>query len=536
METNHQQKKVEIFDSTLRDGAQAEGIAFSVEDKLRIIEALDQIGVDYIEAGNPGSNPKDMEFFARAAAMDLQHGRLVAFGSTRHKNIKPEEDKNLAAILSAGTKAAAIFGKCWDLHVLQILGTTLEENLRMIEESCAFLQAAGREVIFDAEHFFDGYKHNPSYAMEALGAAVQGGAECLALCDTNGGCFPHEISEIVKVVCETFPGVRVGIHCHNDIGCAVADSVAAVLAGAVQVQGTYLGFGERCGNANLSTLIPDLQLKLGYTCIPEENMHMLTSAALRVAEIANTSVKRNEPYVGRSAFAHKAGMHADGVLKCSQSFEHINPEVVGNERRFLMSEMTGRTAVLRKIHRVAPNLRRDAPETFAIINELKRLEQVGYQFEGADGSFELLVRRQLGLFKSSFHLVSYKVLDELPYDESHSATATIKVRVGDRLQISAAEGDGPVNALDTALREALCVFYPCLHKVRLIDYKVRVMEPKDATAATVRVLITSTDGDEVWSTVGVSSDVIEASWFALVDSIEYRLRNESHPDALEAAQ
>lgn len=525
------QQKIEIFDSTLRDGAQAEGIAFSVEDKLRIIKALDRIGVDYIEAGNPGSNPKDMEFFERAAALRLRGARLVAFGSTRHKGVKPEEDKNLSAILSAGTPAAAIFGKCWDLHVTDILNATLEENLQMIGESCAFLKAAGREVIFDAEHFFDGYKHNPRYALQALAAAMKGGADCLALCDTNGGCFPHEVSEIVKKVCEAFPGVRVGIHCHNDIGCAAADSVEAVLAGAVHVQGTYLGFGERCGNASLCTVIPNLQLKLGYACIPEENMHMLSGTALEVAEIANTSVKKNEPYVGRSAFAHKAGMHADGVLKCSRSFEHIDPETVGNERRFLMSEMSGRTAVLRKIHRVAPDLKRDAPETFAIIEELKRLEHLGYQFEGAEGSFELLVRRQLGLFHSSFQLVSYKVLDELPYDESHSSTATIKVRVGDRLQISAAEGDGPVNALDSALREALCVFYPCLHKVRLIDYKVRVMEPKDATAATVRVLITSTDGDEVWSTVGVSADVIEASWFALVDSIEYKLRSELSPAA-----
>lgn len=530
MENTQQEKRVEIFDSTLRDGAQAEGIAFSVEDKLRIIAALDRIGVDYIEAGNPGSNPKDMEFFQRAAALDLRQAKLVAFGSTRRKNAGPEEDKNLAAVLSAGTPAASIFGKCWDLHVTQILNASLEENLCMIRDSCSFLKQAGKEVIFDAEHFFDGYKRNPSYAMAALSAAVEGGADCLALCDTNGGCFPHEISEIVEKVCAAFPDMRVGIHCHNDMGCAAADSVEAVLAGAVQVQGTYLGFGERCGNASLSSIIPSLQLKLGYACIPPENMHMLTSTALEVAEIANTSVKKNEPYVGRSAFAHKAGMHADGVLKCSQSFEHIDPEAVGNERRFLMSEMSGRTAVLRKIRRVAPDLDRDAPETFAIINELKRLEHLGYQFEGAEGSFELLVRRQLGLFHSSFQLVSYKVLDELPYDESHSSTATIKVRVGDKLQISAAEGDGPVNALDSALREALCVFYPCLHKVRLIDYKVRVMEPKDATAATVRVLITSTDGDEVWSTVGVSADVIEASWFALVDSIEYKLRGELPPE------
>lgn len=519
------EKAIELFDSTLRDGAQAEGIAFSVEDKLNIVAALDRLGVDYIEAGNPGSNPKDLEFFERVARLDLKKARLVAFGSTRRKGIAPGEDANLAAILSANTPAAAIFGKCWDLHAEKILGVTLEENLCMIRESCAYLKAAGREVIFDAEHFFDGYKRNPAYALEALAAAAEGGADCLALCDTNGGSFPHEISAAVTAVCERFPELRIGIHCHNDIGCAVANSVEAVLAGAVQVQGTYLGFGERCGNANLSTIIANLQLKLPFSCIPEDNLPLLTPIAREIAEIANTSVKKNEPYIGLSAFAHKAGMHADGVAKCSYSFEHVDPESVGNERRFLMSEMTGRTAVIRKISRYAPHLTRNSPEIAAILGELKRLEHMGYQFEGADGSFEMLVRRQLGLFHSSFSLVSYKILDELPYDNSHSATATIKVRVGDKLQISAAEGDGPVNALDKALREALSVFYPSLNRMHLIDYKVRVMEPRDATAATVRVLITSSDGESVWSTVGVSSDVIEASWIALVDSVEYKLKD-----------
>lgn len=521
--SKEKRKRIEIFDSTLRDGAQAEGIAFSVEDKLKIVDALDALGIGYIEAGNPGSNPKDLEFFERAAKRSLRTAKLVAFGSTRRKNITVEEDANLAAILSAGTESVAIFGKCWDLHATTVLGATLAENLAMIEESCAYLKSHGKEVIFDAEHFFDGYKRNPDYAMQALAAAVKGGAVCLSLCDTNGGAFPHEITHAVGQVQGHFPNVRIGIHCHNDAGCAVANSIAAVLAGAVHVQGTYLGFGERCGNANLSTLIANLQIKLTYDCIEEEAIQSLTSTALEIAEIANISVRKNEPYIGRSAFAHKAGMHADGVLKCSESFEHIDPESVGNERRFLMSEMTGRAAVLKKIQKIAPDLDRNAPETAAIISELKRMEQLGYQFEGADASFEMLVRKQLGLFRDSFSLVSYKLLDELPYDNNHSSTATIKVKVDGKLKIAAAEGNGPVHALDTAISEALGSFYPTLNDVRLIDYKVRVMEPKDATAAIVRVLITSTDGENIWSTVGVSTDVIEASWLALVDSIEYNL-------------
>lgn len=514
---------IELLDSTLRDGAQGEGISFSVEDKLAIVQALDRLGIGLIEAGNPGSNPKDLEFFQRAAQLPLKYSRLVAFGSTRRKGVAAQDDKNLAAILQADTGYVAIFGKCWDLHVTDILCTTLEENLRMIEDSCRFLTEQGKQVFFDAEHFFDGYRANAAYAMEALAAAVSGGAVCLVLCDTNGGTFPGEIGRITGEVRARFPGVQAGIHTHNDRGMAVANSVMAVQAGATHVQGTFLGYGERCGNANLSTILPNLQAQLGLACIPEENLHLLTTTARHVAEISNIALPQTAPYVGASAFAHKAGMHADGVLKVSHSFEHIDPQAVGNERRFLMSEMSGRTAVLKKINAVRPELTRESPETAEILNELKELERLGYQFEGADSSFELLIRKHTGAYHPFFTLIHYKILTGRPYEEGCSASATVKLRVDDQVQLMAAEGNGPVNALDKALRAALEVFYPSLSKVRLTDYKVRVMDSKSATGAMVRVLLSSTDGRREWTTVGVSSDVVEASWLALVDSIEYKL-------------
>lgn len=513
---------IDLLDSTLRDGAQGEGISFSVEDKLAIVQALDELGIGYIEAGNPGSNPKDLKFFERASQLSLQHARLVAFGSTRRKGIPAQEDKNLQAILTARTEFVAIFGKCWDLHVTDILCTTLEENLRMIEDTCQFLTQQGKRVFFDAEHFFDGYKANAGFALRALQAAVDGGACCLVLCDTNGGSFPQEIFEITKAVAERFP-VPVGIHTHNDRGMAAANSVMAVQAGATHVQGTFLGYGERCGNAALSTVLPDLQAGLGYSCIPEENLHLLTTTARHVAEISNIALPRSTPFVGASAFAHKAGMHADGVLKVSHSFEHVIPETVGNERRFLMSEMSGRTAVLKKINAIRPELTKGSPETAEILQELKERERLGYQFEGADSSFELLIRKHTGAYHPFFELIHYKILTGQPSEKGCSATATVKLRVDDKVQLMAAEGNGPVNALDRALRAALEVFYPSLSRVRLTDYKVRVMDSGSATGAVVRVLITSTDGRREWTTVGVSSDVVEASWIALVDSIEYKL-------------
>lgn len=512
-------RKIRMFDSTLRDGAQGEGIAFSLEDKLNIVKTLDDLGIDYIEAGNPYSNPKDLEFFERVARMELKCATLVAFGSTRRKNTPVEEDGNCAALLRAGTPAVAVFGKSWDLHVTDVIRTTLEENLAMIADTCWFFKAHGKQVIFDAEHFFDGYKRNPDYALRSLEAAAGSGADVLALCDTNGGSFPDEIAQIVQTVAARLPGVDIGVHMHNDGGLAVANSIMAVGAGASHVQGTFLGFGERTGNANLSTIIADLQLKRGYACIPAENMSNLTDCAIRMAEIANVTLHKNTPFVGRSAFAHKAGMHADGVIKNSGSFEHVDPSSVGNQRRFLMSEMAGKSAVVRKLQKYYPDITRDDPAVADIIAELKEKERRGYQYEGADGSFELIARRHIDGIPPYFDLVSYKVLDELPYDNGHSATATIKIKSNDVLKVAAAEGDGPVNALDRALREALAEFYPQIARAKLIDYKVRVMEPDDATAAVVRVLIITSDGKDVWTTVGVSKDIIEASWIALVDSV-----------------
>jgi 2-isopropylmalate synthase len=517
-------KQVYIFDSTLRDGAQAEGISFTVEDKIKIVNVLDSLGVTYIEAGNPGSNPKDLEFFERIKITRLANSKLVAFGSTRRRDIKVEEDKNIQSLLSSGTEVVAIFGKSWDFHVTDIIKTTLEENLCMIKDTIEFLKSKGKEVVFDAEHFFDGYKSNPDYAIKSLAAAVEGGADCLCLCDTNGGVFPSEIDTIVKRVNERFPNVSIGIHCHNDGGMAVANSVMAVEAGANHVQGTYIGFGERCGNANLSSIIPNLQLKKQYSCILEEQIQNLTSAAVKIAEIANVKVNKSEPYVGSAAFSHKAGMHIDGVTKSPVSFEHINPERVGNERKFLMSEVAGRSTIISKIQKVNPNITKDSPETQIIIDALKELEYKGYQFEGAEGSFELLVRKKLGKYKPFFELEHFKIIGEQPAkDNKPSSTTMIKVVVDGKTEITAAEGDGPVNALDKALRKALEVFYPELANIRLTDYKVRVLDTKTATAAKVRVLIETTDGVNSWTTVGVSTDIIEASWGALVDSIEYKL-------------
>jgi 2-isopropylmalate synthase len=515
-------RKIAIFDSMLRDGAQAEGISFSVEDKLKIVSALDALGVGYIEAGNPGSNPKDIEFFERLRGVRLKNSRLVAFGSTRRPGIAADEDKNLAALVSADTPAVAVFGKCWDFHVTDIIKTSLDENLAMISDTVAFLKKQGREVVFDAEHFFDGYKKNPEYAVKCLEAAGAAGADILALCDTNGGCFPFEIYDIVAEARRRL-GDRIGIHCHNDGGMAVSNSVMAVEAGACHVQGTIIGYGERCGNANLSTIIPNLQLKRDMSCIPGENMPLLTGTARYVAEIANVILLDKMPYVGRSAFAHKGGMHVDGVSKATESFEHLSPDLVGNERKFLTSEVSGRAAILSHIQKIDPSLTKNSPETREIIQKIKELEHLGYQFEGAEGSISLIIRKHLGRYTPFFELINFKIIGERPYPEGSSASALIKITVDGRQEVTAAEGDGPVNALDKALRKALEVFYPSLGDMRLIDFKVRVMDGSSATASVVRVLIDSTDGHDSWTTVGVSKDIIEASWLALVDSIEYKL-------------
>ncbi len=516
-------RQIEILDSSLRDGAQAEGIFYSLEDKLRIAYALDRIGISYIEAGNPASNPKDMELFRQIAAEPLQNAKLVAFGATRRPGISVEEDSNCAALTAAETEYLSIFGKSWDLHVTQILKTSFSENLQMIYDTVSFFVRSGKKVFFDAEHFFDGYRENPSYAMQTILSAEKAGACRIVLCDTNGGSFPQEVAEIVREV-KKICTVPLGIHCHNDMDCAVAASFMAVEAGCEQIQGTFLGYGERCGNANLSSIIPTLQLKKKYQCIPHASLGELTHTARYVAEVANYIIPPSSPYVGKSAFSHKGGMHVDGVQKLRRSFEHVDPESVGNRRNLLVSEMAGRTAILNRIMRIDPSVTKFSPITEQIISKIKNLEYHGYQFETALASVDVLIFKELGKMREYFSLRHFKIIGEQNAEGAEQlASALIKIRVGEQEEITAAEGAGPVHALDKALRKALEVFYPSLAKVRLIDYKVRVMSPEDATAAPVCVLIESTDGKNIWTTVGASSDIIEASWKALVDSIEYKL-------------
>jgi 2-isopropylmalate synthase len=522
--------KIEIFDSTLRDGAQSEGISFSVSDKINIVKTLDDFGVAYIEAGNPGSNPKDIEFFKQAAELELKNAKLCAFGSTHRKNMSVEEDPNVLSLLEAGTDTVAIFGKAWDLHALKILNITLEENLKLVGNTIAFFKGHGKEVIFDAEHYFDGWKDNPEYSMEVLKVAAEAGADVLCLCDTNGGATPMEVYKATKEAVDAFPKLRIGTHCHNDSGCAVASSMMAVEAGATHVQGTFTGIGERCGNADLSVVVPNLQLKQGYQCVPND-LTDLTDAVVKLSEISNMPLPNNKPYTGASAFAHKGGMHIDGVVKLSRSFEHVDPSSVGNTRRFLMSEVSGRTTVLAKLAALAPEYGKDSPETAKIVARLKQLEHEGYQFESADASFELMVLSVIGRFKPHFKLCMYRTSGEYPFPSGdESASAMLSIEVGGKVETSAAMGNGPVNALDKALRKALNVFYPELAKVHLTDYKVRVLTAEQASAAKVRVLIESTDGASTWTTVGVSTDIIAASWQALVDSIEYIL-NKKEEDA-----
>lgn len=515
-------KKIMMYDSTLRDGAQAQGISYTVEDKLNIVTKLDMLGMSYIEAGNPGSNPKDLEFFDRAKKLKLNNSVLIAFGSTRRAGIPVEADDNVNSLLRADTDAIAIFGKSWDFQVTDILKTTLKENINMIHDTVGYLKAKGKEVVFDAEHFFDGYVSNPEYALKTLKAAADAGADSLCLCDTKGGTLPMYIYEITKKVVEEF-SIPVGIHCHNDNGMAVADSIMAVQAGARQVQGTVNGLGERCGNANLCTIIPNLQLLMSYDCIPQSSLNELTSVSRSLSEIANIDFDDRAPYVGKTAFAHKAGMHADAVHKNTAAYELIDPEVVGNERVFLMSEVAGRSAVLKLIKKVDPSINKDSPETRQILSKLKEMEYQGYQYEGAESSFELIIMKLLGKYHPFFELKEFKVIVDEPNVSDVNSSAMIKIKVGEQEEITAAEGDGPVNALDNAVRKALERFYPQIKEMKLTDYKVRVLDSNTATAAKVRVLIESTDKEKVWTTIGVSTDIIDASWKALVDSIEYKL-------------
>ncbi len=516
-------EKIFLLDSTLREGAQSSGVAFSIEDKLDILRTLDAFGIDYIEGGNPASNPKDAAFFERAKDERLRHARLCAFGSTRKKDRAVGADAGVAALLASGTPVGVLGGKAWDVQARAVLGTSLEENLRMIFDTVAFFKDRGLEVIFDAEHFFDGYLSIIASALVSVLAAIRAGEDSVCLCDTNGGRIVEEIETVTRAARRALD-VPVGIHCHNDSGLADAGALAAVAAGARQVQGTFIGIGERCGNTNLCLTIANLQLKCGYTCLPDERLLDLRDTARKIADRLNLRLSPVMPYVGAAAFAHKGGMHIDALDKQADAFEHIDPALVGNARKVLTSEMAGRATVLKKIHDIAPELSKDSGPTKLVMETLKQMEFEGYQFEAAESSFELMVRRTLGLHRSFFELEHYRIVGEQPFvRESSGASAQIKVPVDGRTELTAAAGPGPMHGLDTARRKAVAVGYPQLKKVRLTDYKVRVMEPKDGAATKVRVLIESTDGQNIWSTVGVSGDIIEASWMALRDSIEYKL-------------
>ena len=518
-------EKIQLYDTTLRDGMQAEGVSFSLEDKLTIAQSLDKLGLDYIEGGYAASNNKEMAFFAEVAKLGLQNSKIAAFGSTRRAKSTVSDDRSLNAMLACKTQAGTLVAKTWDMHVKDVLGCTLDENLLICSESVEYLKKHGLEVIFDAEHFYDGFKHNPQYSMKVLEAAANAGADVLALCDTNGGCMPIEVYDITKQVCERFGNLTVGIHTHNDTDCATANSLAAVRAGARHVQGTMNGLGERCGNANLCVLAPNLALKLGYNVLDSEKIKTLTEVSRSIFEIANITPVMNMPYVGESAFAHKGGLHIDALRKNTKTYEHIAPELVGNERRFLISELSGRSTVLGKLEQA--KISEDKQLASNILNHVQDLENKGYQFESADGSFDLLIKKIMGTYKPFFDLIKYYVNVEKRASGEMVTEATVKLKVGDKIEHVVGEGDGPVNALDAALRKALGNFYPSLKDLHLIDYKVRVVNAKAGTAARVRVIIESRDKNSIWGTVGVSENVIEASWQALVDSIEYKLQKDS---------
>jgi 2-isopropylmalate synthase len=518
--------KVKIYDTTLRDGVQAEGVSFSLLNKVEIAHELDKLGLDYIEGGWPGSNPKDMEFFEKIKKTSLKKAKLSAFGSTRRKDKRVEEDPNIRALMEAETDVVTLFGKSWVFHVEKALRTDKEENLRMIEDSVNFFKRKGKEVIFDAEHFFDGYKDNPRYALKTLKIAQTAGADCLVLCDTNGGSMPYEIEKIIKEVQEeiNFP---LGMHAHNDAGMAVANSIVAARKNISHIQGTINGYGERCGNADLCLVIPNLKLKLGIDCIPGEKLKLLTHISHFVSELANLSPDDHQPYVGKSVFTHKGGMHVSAVSRDRKTYEHIDPTLVGNKRRVLISELAGKSNVIYKLKEKKLGLEEKKSFSKKIINRIKELENQGYEFEGAEGSFELLVRRTSGSYKKLFDLEGFRVTVEKRDDGKLISEATVKLRVKGKLMHTVAEGNGPVNALDNALRKALEQEYPYLHQMHLADYKVRILDTKAATRAKTRVLIESSDGEDRWSTVGVSPNIIEASWEALLDSIEYKLLKHS---------
>lgn len=512
--------RIAIYDTTLRDGSQGEGVNFSLQDKLLLTRRLDDIGVDYIEGGYPLSNPKDSEYFRAVREIPLQTAKVVAFGMTRRKGITPEADTGLKALLEGGTPVVTIVGKSWDFQVSAILGATLDENLKMINDSVAYCRSQGREIFYDAEHFFDGFSANPEYALKTLKSAEAGGASCIILCDTNGGTMPERIAEVVSAVKRELQ-VDIGIHCHNDCELAVANTLAAVRSGARQVQGTLNGFGERCGNVDLVSTIANLSLKYGYELLKPGSLQRLTELSRYAYELANMNFRNNQPFVGQSAFAHKGGMHTHAVAKNPTSYEHIDPALVGNERRILVSELSGQSTILSKTQKY--QIAHDKAVMAKILNEVQDLENAGYEFEAAEGSFDIIVKKVVGTYKPWFERMAYRVNIEQGANGTPTTEATVKLRIADSIEHTVSEGDGPVNALDAALRKALVQFYPSLDDMQLVDYKVRVVNPKEGTAARVRVVIESRDQKDVWGTVGVSENVVEASWIALSDAIEYKL-------------
>lgn len=516
-------KKIEIYDTTLRDGSQSEDVSFSVEDKIRILRKLDELGIHYIEGGWPGANPKDAEFFRKARKFRLKNARLSAFGATHRASVSVSKDPSIRDLLAAKTPVLTIFGKTWDFHVREALRVSKQRNLDLIYDTITYLKKKVEQVIFDAEHFFDGYKANPEYAKQTLEAAASAGADCLVLCDTNGGSMPGEVGSIVKEMVGAFK-VPVGIHAHNDSECAVANSIVAVEAGASQVQGTINGLGERCGNANLVSVIPGLKLKLKRNCISDGKLKKLKDVSRYVTEIANLRHFKRQPFVGDSAFAHKGGIHVSAILRHPETYEHIRPDLVGNYQRVLVSDLSGKSNIIRKIKDFKLNIDPDSPKVMEVVKDLKELENQGFQFEGAEASLELLIKKTFGMHRKFFDLIGFRVIVEKRKEgEEPLSEATIMIRTTHGVEHTAADGNGPVNALDNALRKALEKFYPQLKEVSLIDYKVRVLTAGEGTSTKVRVLVESGDSKHKWGTVGVSENIIEASWQALVDSIEYKL-------------
>jgi 2-isopropylmalate synthase len=523
-------KRIDIYDTTLRDGSQGEGVNFSLQDKLLITKRLDEMGVDFIEGGYPLSNPKDYEYFREVRKLSLKHAKVAAFGMTRRKNCLPEDDTCIKALLESEAPVVTIVGKTWDMHVHEVLSVSLDENLAMIRDSVGHCKAKGRRVVYDAEHFFDGYRANPEYAISTLRSAWQAGAETLVLCDTNGGTLPTQVAERVRMVRQAIPEANIGIHCHNDCELAVANTLVAVSEGATQVQGTINGIGERCGNVDLISVVANLAIKMqGYEVLRKESLPHLTSLSRYVYELANMNFRNGQPFVGISAFAHKGGMHAHGVAKLASSYEHIDPAIVGNQRRILISELSGQSNILAKTTKYA--IGNDKETLVKLRQAVEARENEGYEYEAAEASFDLLTKKTLGIYRPKFERLAYHVNVEVDREGRVLSEATVKVRVEGEAEVqhTVAEGDGPVDALNKALRKALRHSYPMLDAMELVDYKVRVVNSKAATAARVRVVIESRDKQDIWSTVGVSENIIEASWLALVDSIEHKLFKDEDP-------